>query len=291
MAAKTRLLLTLSALGLVGAGVQTAHATPYAYASNQITGLTITLATGSPISATSATTSISDSAQYGSAPISGYQAAGTVGSALTIPQAYSGSGTAPAATYTPQGPGSFTGARADASIGAGSASSGGVSVSNVAEASGSALGNSVGTDNAAISFTVTGTGQALLLKFSDLIQLNVATAAAMGESASSSIQNNFSISALGSSTPLATFSPAELNRQISSISGVPASNSVGPTTYTETFTSPVLLANTVYNIALTSTSSETIQPGQPVSTPEPASLALLGASLAAVGIVRRRRAR
>lgn len=60
------------------------------------------------------------------------------------------------------------GARANASIGAGSAASGGVGVSNMAEGYGNALGNSVVADNAAISFTPTGTGQALSVNFTDL---------------------------------------------------------------------------------------------------------------------------
>ena len=288
---KTSVLLTLSTLALLSA-TGAARAAPYAYASNQITGLTVTYVGGGAIAPTTATTSISDSAQYGAAPISGFQTSGIVGSASTISQAYSGPGPAPAATYTPQGPMTFTGARSDAAIGAGSASAGGVSVRNVAEAYGNALGNSVGTNNAAISFQVVGTGQAVVLSFTDTFQLITSTAGLVGESANSAIQNNFSITALGASTPMATFAPSELNRQISSVQGVPATNTVGVTILSQTFTSPILQAGTVYNIALTSTASETIQPGSPgpTATPEPASLALLAGALSMIGFVRRRRA-
>lgn len=286
MTFKFQLALSACAVALAAAA-SPAQATPYAYASNVITGLTITNANGSSIAATTATTSISDSAQYDGFGVSGYQARGTVGGSLTVQQAYSGAGSAPAATYTPQGPGSFTGARADAAIGAGSASSGGVSVSNVAEAYGNALGNSVGTNNAAISFTVTGTGQALSVNFSDLYELIASTATMLGESANAAIQNNFSITAAGTSTPLFTFAPSDLNRQISSVAGIPSNNQVGPTTGTFSFLTPVLTSGTSYNIALTSTASETIQPGV-AAVPEPASMGLLGAGLIAIGFLRRR---
>lgn len=286
MTFKFHLALSACALALATAA-SPAQATPYAYASNVISGLTITNANGTSISATTATTSISDSAQFaGSAP-SAFQGSGAVGSALTIQQAYSGAGSAPTATYTPQGPGTFTGARADAAIGAGSASTGGVGVSNVAEAYGNALGNSVGTNNAAISFTVTGTGQALSVRFSDLYELIASTASLLGESANAAIQNNFSITAAGSSTPLFTFAPSDLNEQISSVAGIPSRNQVGPTSENFSFSTPTLTLGTSYNIALTSTASETIQPGVAV-VPEPASVGLLGAGLISLGFLRRR---
>lgn len=288
MSLQSRLLVTALTLGSVVGLASVAHATPYAFASNQITGLTVTLAGGAPLPVVGTpTTSISDSAQWAGSSNSGFQNSGVVGNALTISQAFSGPGAAPPATYTPQGP-TFIGARADAAIGAGSASTGGVSVMNVAEANGNALGNSVGTNNAAISFTIVGTGQALALSFSDLIQLAASTAALPGETANAAIQNNFSITAQGASTPLATFSPADINRQIASNGGNPLNNTVGPSTFSESFTSPTLLNGVTYNVALTSTASETVLPGR-ANTPEPASLAIMGAGLVALSLVRRRR--
>jgi len=199
--ARSRAIVTLSTLGLFAGLGGAAHATPYAFASNQISNLTLTFVGGASISPTTATTSISDSAQFGASGISGFQNAGTVGNALSISQAFSGTGSAPPATYTPQGPGTFTGARADANIGGGAAGTGGIAVNNVAEGSGNALGNSVGTNNAAINFKVTGTGQQLALAFTDLVHLIASTAALPGESANAAIQNEFSIIAKAQPLP------------------------------------------------------------------------------------------
>ena len=257
----------IGGVALLAGFATAANATPYAFSSNVISGLTITNADGTSITAQTATTTISDSAQFDGYAISGYQAPGLVGSASSIQQAYSGPGPAPAASYTALGAGSFIGTRSNASILAGSASSGGVGVRNVAEGYGGALGNSGATDNASISFTVVGTGQALKVSFNDLIAMIASTAALPGETANSSIQNNFSITAAGSSTPLFSSAPADINRQISSAAGVPTSNTVGPTTLTESLTTPVLTAGTSYNIALTSTASETILPGTAVPVP------------------------
>lgn len=285
---KLGLASTASVMALLAGLSTAAKATPYAYASNVISGLSITYSDRSPIAASTATTSISDTAQFDGFPVSGFQVGGTVGTSSTINQAYSGSGSAPAAIYTPLPVGSFTGTRSDAAIIGGTASSGGVGVQNVAEGYGRALGNSGATNNAAITFSVVGTGRQLLANFSDLVQLIASTASVPGETASASLQNNLSITASGATTPLASFSPSDINRQISSSAGVPSSNTVGPVSYLESFLTPVLTTGVLYNIALTSTASETIQPGTPVSTPEPASLGMLGAGLVGLGLLRRR---
>lgn len=265
-----------------------AHATPYAFASNDITKLTITNSDGTALTGvSSAVTNISDFAIFNANGPSGFQNAGVVGNALAITQAYSGPGPTPSPIFTAVGAGNFTGTRANAAIGAGSASSGGVSVMNVAEGFGAAVGNSVGNNGATITFTVTGSGKAVLLSFNDAFALTASTAASPQETAIATIGNTFSITPSGSSTPIATFQPAALNQQISSQFGVPPNNSVSNSAMF-TFTTPVLLTGVTYNISLSSDSSEKINPGT-TPVPEPASMAILGAGLLGLGLTFRRK--
>jgi PEP-CTERM motif len=268
-----------------------ARATPYAFASNNITGLTITNSDGTDLTfISSATTNISDSAQFGGFGPSGFQNAGLLGNALTINQAYSGPGPAPAASFTPVGPGNFTGTRAHAAIGAGTNSSGGVSMTTVAEGYGSALGNSNADNGASITVTVMGAGQAVTLSFSDAIDLIASTAAVANESATAGITSSFTITQTGSNTPLATFEPATFNQQVTSQAGVPPTSSVTDTSpYTST--TPVLTSGITYTISFSSQSSEQIIPSTTSAVPEPASLTLLGIALFGSWLLRPRQRR
>jgi hypothetical protein len=285
----SRKVLLGSALGLgIGLAPFAAHAVPYAFGSNDITGLTITNADGTPLtSVTGATTNVSDAANWTGFPSASNNVPGTVGTPLSLPQATSGPGPFPAGGTFGQALTAATGARADAFVSGGSASSGGVTVQNVAEGHGNVPGSSTANNSANITFTVVGTGQALLLKFADAISLIAQTAANPGESAVAAIQNSFQIVAQGQTTPLDSFAPGALNAVVSSQNGAPPSNTISSSN-PETHTTPVLTAGVTYTVTFFSQASENVGPGTPPAIPEPASLVLLGSGLLGLGALRRR---
>jgi hypothetical protein len=293
-----------AAIGMVVVGLgaaNSAQATAIAYAENLITNFAITSSAGSTISVTGIPTrNTINFATYG--PTGGISAGVTFQNPVLL-------GSASDAIEATAGPGAFpgqnsygflagtslgmVGARGDSNTTAGSPFAvGGVpNVNNVAEARvTTGLGTAgasggMNTANAAITFAVAlaGTGT-ITFSFSDLYRY-YATTNTLGEAAQGTIANIFTITNAATGLTVFNYTPAGININCASNSGLPATCDSGllgaPVAFSGT--SGLLTAGN-YTVSLLSSSAATV-----TSVPEPGSILLLGLGLGAIGFTMRRR--
>jgi len=285
-----------------------AQAVPYAYASNVDTNFAITAVSGGTYTPNAGTFQTQNSiATNGILPGSSTFANGSGFTTSDAPQAYAGPSPAPAENNFGQALLGVTSPalRAD-SFDSGFAGSGG----NVAEgnfqagpagSAGSGQGKLNSNNTSAITVTV-GAGTVLSISFNDNVGLQTSARALSGETASAAISSSVSIVENGATVfsfapnglntgvtgGTSVSDPYSLNTNISSSGGGSLNASYFHTGGLFSALTGPLAAGT-YTININQQSNIDLSVGTPTSTPEPASMALIGAGLIGLGVLRRKR--
>jgi len=287
------LLVATTGLALL-ASASNAHATAYAYGNINFTNLSLSGLQASGVTVNSANVTTRDSAGYpGGAAVSNAASAANPASPLTagsdVLQATSGPGPFPAEnTYTQALLSSF-GARGDAQLTGNLITGVGTGASDVAEGRITTPGTASSTAGTTTGFNVvvsTTSTQTFTLAFNGDDRV-IATTTNPGEISSAQVNASFTVSGNGFTTQV--FSPDTLNTSITSTGGnpsVPITNASAPYNFS------VTLNPGTYQFSLLSGAQEqvTAAAAAAAAVPEPASMALLGAGLAAIGLMRRRQA-
>jgi len=285
------LLVATTGLALL-ATASNAHATAYAYGNINFSNLSLSGLQAPGVVVNSANVTTRDSAGYpGAAPVSNAANANNPANPLTagssVPQATSGPGPFPADKTFTQALLSSFGARGDAQLTGNLITSVGTGANDVAEGRITIPGTASSTAGTTTGFNVvvsTTSAQTFTLAFNADDRV-IATTTNPGEISSAQVNASFTVS--GASFTTRVFSPDTLNTSTTSTGG----NASTPITNASMgYNFSVTLNPGMYQFSLLSGAQEQVTAAAVAAVPEPASMALLGAGLAAIGLIRRRQA-